>query len=304
MFEPKIDEALWKRLKRTGGEMTDNPQGPQERRRSGRTGPLGDDEGEATRQIPTGGSAGGSEDETRQVPRQESARRSRREDPERTRVAPDEESPEERETRVIRTDSARSADGGTARQGTPYARGYFESEEERQERLREIYGGVDWLASFLGFVFAAVAGSFLFALASLIFVPLGISVEIGATLTAAAITALVLLAVLIFLTYFFGGYVAGRLARFDGGRNGAMSVFWGLLIGFILFVVGTFLPGSLGESVRDFYQGSLLPVLGSVLDLGAIGIGIVAGGVLVAVLGGILGGKLGSRYHAEIDQIR
>ena len=39
--------------------MTDNPQDPQERRRSGRTGPLGDDEGEATRQSSTGGSAWG-----------------------------------------------------------------------------------------------------------------------------------------------------------------------------------------------------------------------------------------------------
>ncbi|MGI8648974.1 MAG: hypothetical protein ACR2KW_01140, partial [Rubrobacter sp.] len=112
----------------------------------------------------------------------------------------------------------------------------------------------------------------------------------------------VLLAVLIFLTYLFGGYVSGRLARFDGGRNGAMSVVWALLVGFLLFVAGTLLPGSAGEAVRDFYQGSLLPTLSGLLGLGAVGIGVIAGVLVIAVLGGIVGGKIGSRYHDEIDQ--
>lgn len=278
--------------------MTDNPQEPQERRRSGRTGPLGDDS-EGTR--PIGPSTGGSEEETRQVPRQQSA-----DETAKTQAVPRDgrsSGEEEKETRVIRTGSGRGGvSQGTSRQDAAYARGYFESEEERSERLRDIYGGVDWLASFLGFVFAVVAGGFLFGVAGLVLVPLGISVEIGGAVTAAAITALVLLAVLIFITYLFGGYVSGRLARFDGGRNGAMSVVWMLLVGFLLFVAGTFLPGTIGEAVRNFYQDSLLPVLSGLLDLGLAGAGIIAGVIIIAILGGIVGGKIGSRYHDEIDQ--
>ncbi|WP_162924472.1 hypothetical protein [Rubrobacter indicoceani] len=284
--------------------MTDNPQEPQERRRAGRTGPLGDDLEETRVSNPVGRS---DDEATRQVPREGVATGS--DDTARARAVPPEgsSSGDEKETRVIRTDAAaRERRGGVsqgaARQEAAYARGYFESEEERSERLREIYGGVDWLASFLGFIFAAVAGGFLFGVASLILVPLGVSVQVGGALTAAAITALVLLAVLVFLTYLFGGYVSGRLARFDGGRNGAMSVVWALLVGFLLFVAGTLLPGTVGESVRDFYQGSLLPTLSSLLDLGAAGIGAVVGVVIIAILGGIVGGKIGSRYHEEIDQ--
>lgn len=266
--------------------MTDNPQEPQDRRRAGRTGPLGDDSDE-TRQIPRQGSD--DEARTQAIPTNERA---------------DSRARDEKETRVIRTDGSQGGvSQGTTRQDSgAYARGYFESEEDRTERLREIYGGVDWLASFLGFIFAVVAGSFLFGVASLILVPLGVSVEIGGALTAAAITALVLLAVLIFITYLFGGYVSGRLARFDGGRNGAMSVVWALLVGFLLFVAGTVLPGSAGESVRTFYEGSLIPAASGLLALGIAGIAIVIGVVIIAILGGIVGGKIGSRYHEEIDQ--
>jgi hypothetical protein len=36
--------------------------------------------------------------------------------------------------------------------------------------------------------------------------------------------------------------------------------------------------------------------------MGGTGIGIIAGAVVVALLGGYLGGRAGSRYHTEIDR--
>jgi hypothetical protein len=165
-----------------------------------------------------------------------------------------------------------------------------------------MYGGVDWLASFLGFVFAVVAGGVLFSVLSLVVVPLGVSIQIGGQLGPAAITALALLGILIFLTFLFGGYVAGRLARFDGGRNGAMSVVWTLLIAFLGFVIASFLPGQAGETMRDFLQGMILPFAGEILALGAIGIAVAVAAFLLAILGGVVGGRLGGRYHAEIDR--
>ena len=275
--------------------MTERPEDrPEERRR---TGPLGDDaDAEETRRVPTGenGPQGGrgrppgrtNEDaaaETRQVPQR---------------------SPEgngDKDTRVIRT----PGQPDTTADATPYPRGYFEAAEDREDRLRDMYGGVDWLASFLGFVFAVVVGAILSAVAGVVLGPLGFSPDLSGTLGAAVITGLVLLGVLIFLTYFFGGYVSGRLARFDGGRNGAMLLVWTFLTVILLAlaagVFSGFLPTGAADAIGGFVD-SASSAVGDLSRSGVVGIVVVVGALLLALLGGFLGGRVGSRYHAEIDR--
>ncbi len=282
--------------------MTERPgDRPEERRK---TGPLGDDaDDQETRRVPPGEArqegtrrepAGGTADsqaETRQV-RQGSSQGS----PEATPQGNG-----DKETRIIRTPSQPD----TTADATPYPRGYFEAAEDREDRLRDMYGGVDWLASFLGFVFVLVAGAIFAAVAGVVLAPLGFSLNLTGTLGAAVITGLVLLGVLIFLTYFFGGYVAGRLARFDGGRNGAMLLVWTLLTGLLLLlaagVFSGFLPGGASEALGGLVDATL-SALGSLSQAGVVGIVVVAAALLLALLGGLLGGRLGSRYHAEIDR--
>lgn len=268
--------------------MTDKPEDIR------RTGPLGGDPDPAQT-----GREGGAEP-TRPVPRQppeEGVDTSR----ERAHGGPSAED-EDKETRVIRTPGGY----GTAQDATPYPRGYYEAVEEREDRLRSMYGGVDWLASFLGFVFAAVLGALFALLGGLVLAPLGFSLDLGGDIGTAFITGLVLVAILIFLTYFFGGYVAGRLARFDGGRNGAMLLLWTLGAALLAALAGGilsgFLPSGLSGSIRDFIQNDVLSAIGSLSQLGLVGALIAAGAVLAALLGGFLGGRLGSRYHAEIDR--
>jgi hypothetical protein len=286
--------------------MTERPgDRPEERRR---TGPLGDDADEQeTRRVPLGETrqegtsrepAGGMADsqaETRQV-RQGPSQGSSQGSPE----APPQGNGD-KETRIIRT----PGQPDTTADATPYPRGYFEAAEDREDRLRDMYGGVDWLASFLGFVFALVAGAIFAAVAGVVLAPLGFSLNLTGTLGAAVITGLVLLGVLIFLTYFFGGYVAGRLARFDGGRNGAMLLVWTLLTGLLLLlaagVFSGFLPGGASEALGGLVDATL-SALGSLSQAGVVGIVVVAAALLLALLGGLLGGRLGSRYHAEIDR--
>jgi hypothetical protein len=275
--------------------MSDRPEDrPEERRR---TGPLGDDaDSTETRREPPAEA-----DATRPVPSQQ---RGRTEEGQETERAPQRASAEaeDKETRVIRT----PAGYGTSQDATPYPRGYFEAVEEREDRLRGMYGGVDWLASFLGFVFAAVVGALFLLVAGLVLAPLGFSVNLGGELGAAVITGLVLVGILIFLTYFFGGYVAGRLARFDGGRNGAMLLLWTLAAVLLAALAGgifsSFLPASISGSIRDAIQNNVLSAIGNLSGLGIVGILVAIGAVLVALLGGYLGGLLGSRYHSEIDR--
>jgi hypothetical protein len=276
--------------------MTERPgDRPDERRR---TGPLGDDaDDQETRQVPMGENtrrepAGGTDadEETRQVPQGSSQR---------STGAPQDNG--DKETRIIRP----PGQSDTTADATPYPRGYFEAAEDREDRLRDMYGGVDWLASFLGFVFALVAGAIFSAVVGVVLAPLGFSPNLTGSLGAAVITGLVLLGVLIFLTYFFGGYVAGRLARFDGGRNGAMLLVWTLLTGLLLVlaagVFSGFLPDGATAAIGSTMNG-VLSALDSLSQAGVVGIVVVVAALLLALIGGFLGGRLGSRYHAEIDR--
>src|SRR5215203_4951090 len=250
--------------------MSERPEEGREERR--RTGPLGDD------------------DETRQVPAENRSGATR---PVTTGKASSRSSQEDNETRVIR--SAQPPD--TVRDATPYPRGYFEAVEEREDRLRDMYGGVDWLASFLGFVFSIVLASVFSTVVGLVLVPLGFPPEIsGGQLGASVLTGLAVLGVLIFLTYFFGGYVSGRLARFDGGRNGAMVLAWTfivvLFVALVAVVFSGFLPAGITAGVGNLAQ-STVRAASSLAGAGVAGIVAAAAALLVALLGGFFGGRLG-----------
>jgi hypothetical protein len=242
----------------------------------------------------------GDDEETRQVPTE---RRSEATRPVTTGKPASKPSQEDKETRVIRS-SQQHPD--TVKDATPYPRGYFEAVEEREDRLRDMYGGVDWLASFLGFVFAVVIASVFSAVAGLVLVPLGFPPRIsGGELGASVLTGLAVVGVLIFLTYFFGGYVAGRLARFDGGRNGAMVLAWTFIVALILALVALvfsgFLPAAASDTIRNLAQGTASAV-GGLAAAGVAGIVVAVAALLLALLGGFFGGRLGSRYHTEIDR--
>jgi hypothetical protein len=206
-----------------------------------------------------------------------------------SRRAPGGEDPE---THVIRTPGAHEEDD------MPYT---------REERLRDVYGGVDWLASFIGCVCALVFGGLLLLLvSSLVLGPLGFTLDLeGREIDSATIVGLVVVGVILFLAYFIGGYIAGRLVRFDGGRNGAATVGWGILLGVIFavfgFLLASLLPGTVFELLRGLRDG-VLSTVSDLTTLGLVGAGIIVGALLLVLLGGFLGGVVGNRYHTRIDR--
>ncbi len=289
--------------------MDDRPQDKAEDRR--RRGPLGDEGGtEETQRVPQGDQGGGSrggegrpgdegaptrrgsaEGAEREAETRENATRATSSEGDTaSRRAPGEDDPD---TRVIRTPGAREEED------LPYT---------REERLRDVYGGVDWLASFIGCVFALVFGGVLLLLISgLVLGPLGFTLDLeGREIDSALITGLAIVGVILFLAYFLGGYVAGRLVRFDGGRNGAATVGWGILLGVIFAVFGflfaSLLPGAVFELLRGLRDG-VLAAVGDLTTLGLVGAGIAVGALLLVLLGGFIGGRLGNRYHTRIDHM-
>src|ERR671921_642749 len=269
--------------------MSDRPEEGREERR--RTGPLGDEDDE-TRRVPTENDP----EATRQV-------RSRGEEAASAETRGVAQGPsEKKETHVIRAPGHPDTTGDAK----PYPRGYFEAAEEREDRLRDMYGGVDWLASFLGLVFAIVLGAVFSAVAGIVLVPFGITPALsGGQIGASVITGLALLGVLIFLTFFFGGYVAGRLARFDGGRNGAMVLVWMFIVVLILALAAAIFSGFLPDGIAVVLANLLDRIVSTADNLagaGLVGLVTAAAALLLAFLGGSLGGRMGSRYHAEIDR--
>ncbi len=276
--------------------MSDRPQDrPEDRRRRG---PLGDEEGtEETRRVPQGGTRGGEDAETGQLPPEGAEREGETREnvaaPSGGTAPHGARGQEDPETRVIRTPGGPDED-----EEIPFT---------REERLRDIYGGVDWLASFIGCVFALVCITVLLLLISgLVLGPVGFTLDsAGGQLDTAIITGLVIVGIVLFLSYFFGGYVAGRLVRFDGGRNGAATVGWGILLAVLFTVFGFLLAGLLPGPVFELLRGlqtGIQSTVGDLTTLGLLGAGIIVGALLLVLVGGFLGGSLGNRYHTRIDR--
>jgi hypothetical protein len=283
--------------------MDDRPQEDRAEDRR-RRGPLGDEEDveETTRRGPRRVSR--EEDaETGRIPPEDDEREDTGETatdtPASGRHSPRDPDEEEAETRVIRAPGAHVDEATTP--SSSYPAGYPEGPEMREARLREIYGGVDFLASFIGCVFALVCLGVLLSFSALVLGFLGLTLNLGdQEIDAAIIPSLVVIGLVLFVAYFSGGYVAGRLSRFDGGRNGAATVLWGILLSVLLALFGSILP--VLQFVQEFAQASLLPAISGLVEAGVLGLVIVIGALLLEVLGGFLGGRLGNSYHTRIDE--
>ncbi|MGW6277146.1 hypothetical protein [Kribbella sp. NPDC055071] len=116
---------------------------------------------------------------------------------------------------------------------------------------------------------------------------------------AAAITAAAVSVLMLALAYYIGGYVAGRLARFDGGRNGFGVWMISLLIAVIAAGVGAFVNHQY-DVLADLDRPNV-NLTDNTLTLGGA---IAAAALLLLTLGAaILGGKTGKRYHDKIDRL-
>ena len=117
--------------------------------------------------------------------------------------------------------------------------------------------------------------------------------------TTALVAGVALVAVLM-LAYYSGGYVAGRMSRFDGGKQGAAVWVTGLLLtmlgaGFALFF-------GAGLDVLSRFDLPSLPV--PAYSLGPVALVAAVGALLGSLLAAVGGGKVGCRYHSKVDAYR
>src|SRR3954466_13854982 len=167
---------------------------------------------------------------------------------------------------------------------------------------RERFGGADGTAIFFGWLSALGLAALLLAVVAAAGTRLGFATGVtsnDATNNASTIgiVGAAILVVILLLAYYAGGYVSGRMARFDGARQGFRVWLLGLLVTIAAAVAGWI--G--GEKYNVFHQLNLprIPVKEGDITTGAIiTLAVVLVGTLLAA---IAGGKAGARYHARVD---
>lgn len=160
---------------------------------------------------------------------------------------------------------------------------------------RRRFGGLDWLAAIAGLL--AGIGT-LVLLSGLVGAAGSIGYRYGASSEDLSIGGFVAGLVVLLLAFFTGGWVAGRVARYDGGRNGIMAVVLFLVLGAGLAALGAWF----GDEYNLFSRPEL-PNFFSGQDLGLLAIATAAVAALVALVAGWLGGVVGARYHRRADAL-
>jgi hypothetical protein len=177
------------------------------------------------------------------------------------------------------------------------------------DRERERFGGFKFGSAFFGWLAATGTGVLLTALVA----ALGAAIGLGNGVTAddaadiaegnadtIGIIGAVALLVVLFVAYFAGGYVAGRMARFSGAKQGFAVWLWAVVIAVAVAIV-TAVAGDQFDLLAELNSFPRIPL--SEGDLTVVGIVTTVLVAIVSLGGAILGGLAGMRYHRRVDAV-
>jgi hypothetical protein len=173
-------------------------------------------------------------------------------------------------------------------------------DDEARLRQRDEFGGFNWGAAFFGWIVAIGIGVLLTAIVSAAGAAIGLTSVKTAQANADTIGIVggALLIAIAVIAYYAGGYVAGRMSRFDGARQGFGVWLFGLVVTLVVAAAGAIL----GDQYNVFEQLNLPRIPVSTSDLTTGGAIALAAIVLGSLLAAIAGGKVGERYHRRVDR--
>jgi amino acid transporter len=167
---------------------------------------------------------------------------------------------------------------------------------------RDKFGGVNLGAAFFGWLVAMGIAILLSSIIGAITAAVGSSTNISQSAAerqagTIGLAAGIVLVVVLLIAYYSGGYVAGRMSRFDGARQG--GAVW--VIGLLVTILGVILGVAFGAKYNILDRVSLprMPIPTDQLTTGGVitGVAVLVGTLLVAMAGG----KVGHRYHDRVD---
>jgi amino acid transporter len=208
--------------------------------------------------------------------------------------------PEDTPTREQTTDTFPDR-GRDRRPASPAMAARGEVADQQKQR----FGGIKWGSAFFGWLTAigtVVLLTVLVAAAAAIFGlswtggPGQTAAQLAQARTTVGITGAIIAAAVLFVAYYCGGYVAGRMARFSGVKQGIAVWIWtivmSVLAAILIAVTDAHLTIPNGLPRLPMEDGNLTAA------------GIISGLIVLAVslVGAILGGLAGMRFHRKVDR--
>jgi MFS family permease len=190
------------------------------------------------------------------------------------------------------------------------AGGVVDRRERRPERVRDVrarqreeFGGVNWGSAFFGWLVSVGMAAILLGLLSAAGAAFGLSdvsdSEAKQNAETIGIIGAILLLLVLGIAYFCGGYVSGRMSRFDGGRQGVAVWVLGLVVTIVLAVAAALFGAE--YNVLERLNLPRIPIdEGSLTAGAAITLAVV---VIATLLLATMGGKTGERYHKKVDRV-
>lgn len=180
-----------------------------------------------------------------------------------------------------------------------------DAETARRVRARqhEEFGGINWGSAFFGWLVAVGMAAILLGLLSAAGAAFGLGdvsdAEAESNAETIGIVGGILLILVLGAAYYCGGYVSGRMSRFDGGRQGLAVWVLGLVVTIALAVAAALFGAE--YNVLEQLNLPRIPVEEGSLTAGAaIALAAV---VLVSLIAAMGGGKAGERFHHRVDRV-
>jgi hypothetical protein len=177
-----------------------------------------------------------------------------------------------------------------------------EAARAARARQREEFGGINWGSAFFGWLVAVGMAAILLGLLSAAGAAFGLGEvsdeEAEQNAETIGIVGGILLILVLGIAYWCGGYVSGRMSRFDGGRQGLAVWSLGLAVTIVLAAAGALFGAE--YNVLERLNLPRIPIEEGDLTAGAaIALAAV---VVTTLIVAMVGGKGGERYHRKVDR--
>ena len=197
-------------------------------------------------------------------------------------------------------------DDETRAERVAYEEGYADGHDPAaaQDVRRERFGGLNPGAAFFGWLVAIAVSLLLTGIVGAIAAAAGTSTQVQQTADQAAtgtigLMAAVVLLIVLMIGYYAGGYVAGRMSRFNGSKQGLGVWITGVVVTVAMVVLGAIFGNQ--YDIQNRVNLPRLPVTADALTTGGVVAALAAlVGTLVAA---VLGGSVGTHYHRRVDRV-
>lgn len=190
----------------------------------------------------------------------------------------------------------------------PVADSTLANRETAVARQKERFGGIKVGSAFFGWLTATGMAVLLTALVAAAGTAVGLAsnTDVNEAVNQAAqntgtvgLVGIIVLLVILFLSYYCGGYVAGRMARFNGAKQGLMVWIWALIAAIVVAILGV-VAGQQFNVLANLNSFPRIPINEGQLTTTSIIAAIVV--AAVALVGAVLGGLAGMRFHRKVDR--